>query len=101
MVFPLAPAGAALLAAVGFLVDGRPGAPLSFVFGHASAFITLFDMFGLTLLFVGVTGLVATGHGVSPILGANLSARKRFLFASLDPERCRNPPLGTALCVAS
>src|SRR2546423_14354983 len=45
VVFLLAPAGAALLAAVSFLVDGGPCAPFSFMFGHASTLITLFDMF--------------------------------------------------------
>src|SRR6185436_18121156 len=80
VVFLLAPAGAALLAAVSFLIDSRPSAPFRFAFGHAPTFITLFDMFGLTLLLVGIAGLVATGHNASPISRANLMAREEFLL---------------------
>src|SRR5438270_47085 len=45
-----AAAGAALVAAAGFLVDRRPGPPLGFLSGRAARLITLLDMFGHSLL---------------------------------------------------
>jgi hypothetical protein len=43
-------------------IDGRPGAAFGFVVGNSAAFIALFDMFGLPLLFLGILTLVSTGH---------------------------------------
>ena len=88
VVFLLAPAGAVLLAAVSFLIDGRPGAPFRFAYGHAPTLITLFDMFGLTLLLVGIAGLVATGHNASPISRANLMAPEEFLLGWTGSKPC-------------
>jgi hypothetical protein len=44
------------------LVYGRPGAALCFLLGNPAVLVTLLDMFSLTLLFVGVTRLVTSGH---------------------------------------
>jgi hypothetical protein len=55
MIFLRGATRAALLPAVGFLVDGRPGAPLGFLLRNPAVLITLFDVFGLPLLLVRVT----------------------------------------------
>jgi hypothetical protein len=44
------------------LVDGRPGSPLGFILGYATPLITFFDVLGLALLLIGVTGLVTAWH---------------------------------------
>jgi len=63
VVFGLAASGAALLAAVGFLVDGGPGSALGFILGDAALLVALLDMLGHSLLLVGVTRFVSPGHG--------------------------------------
>jgi len=45
-----AAAGTALVAAAGFLVDGRPRAPLGFLLADAALLVTFLDMFGLAFL---------------------------------------------------
>src|SRR5258708_2726969 len=62
MVFGLSPAGSALLAAMGFLVDGRPGSAFRLVLGNTALLIAFFDVLGHSLLFVGIARLVATRH---------------------------------------
>src|SRR6516165_10526351 len=49
-----AAARAALVAAAGFLVHRRPGAPLGFLRADAAGFVTFLDVLGLTLLLVAV-----------------------------------------------
>src|ERR1700757_718853 len=55
--------GAALLSTVRLLVYGRPGSSLGFLLRNAAMFVALLDMFGLTLLLVGIAGLVSARHG--------------------------------------
>ena len=56
-------AGAAwFLAAAGHFVDGRPSAAFGLFFGHAALFVALFNVLGLSLLFVRVFGLVTPWH---------------------------------------
>jgi hypothetical protein len=61
-----AAAGAAFVAAAGFLVDGGPGAPLGFLPADAAAFVALLDVFGLAFLLVGIAGFVAARHDRLP-----------------------------------
>src|SRR4051794_28356526 len=63
MVFGFTPAGAAFLAAVGFLVHRGPGPALGFVLGDAALLVTFLDMLCHPLLLAGVAGFVSTGHG--------------------------------------
>src|ERR1044072_9763275 len=62
VVFFLAAARSALLAAARYLVDGRPGPALSFFVGYAAFLVTLFDVLSLALLLVGVAALVSSWH---------------------------------------
>jgi len=55
MVFRFATPGAALLAAMSFLIHRRPGAPGNLSVGDPALLLTLLDMFGLAFLLVGVT----------------------------------------------
>src|SRR5690348_13010944 len=48
------PAAAGFFAAAVNLVHRRPRAPLRFALGDAALLVSFFDVFGLTLLFVGV-----------------------------------------------
>jgi hypothetical protein len=54
----------AISASSTFFVHGRPGPPFRLVFSDPTVLIALFDVFGLAGLFVGVSGLVTTGHGL-------------------------------------
>jgi hypothetical protein len=62
VIFLLPSAGAALLAAVGLLVDGRPSSTLSLVVGDASLLVAFFDVLSLALLLVRVAGFIAARH---------------------------------------
>src|SRR5712671_836220 len=62
MVLRLAAAGAALLAAVGFLVDRRPGPAFRLLARDATRFVAFLDMLGLPLLLAGVARFVAARH---------------------------------------
>src|SRR4051812_19906705 len=62
MVFRLTASRATLLSAMRLLVHGRPGTALRFALRYTPPFITVFDMFGLTLLLVGVTGFITSRH---------------------------------------
>src|SRR4051812_34385179 len=73
MILRLSATGAAFLAAMGFLVDRRPGAALGFAFRHTTFFVTLFDMFGHALLPAGVARLVAAWHGGLRLVRAPVS----------------------------
>jgi hypothetical protein len=59
-------AAAGFFAAFVNLVDGCPGAALGFLHGQAAFFVPFLDVLGLAVLFVGVLGLIATGHVGSP-----------------------------------
>src|SRR6266481_8138579 len=61
-----AAARAALVAAAGLLVDGRPCAPLGFLPADAAMLVAFLDVFGLAFLLVGVAGFVAARHDPSP-----------------------------------
>jgi hypothetical protein len=63
----LSPAGAALVAAAAFLVDGRPGPPLGLMLRHAALFVAVGDMIGLAFLLVGVFRFVAARHSAPPV----------------------------------
>src|SRR5690606_22341158 len=61
-------AGAArTIAATGLLVDGSPGTRLGFLIRDALAFVTLFYVFSLALLLVGVFVFIALWHDDSPL----------------------------------
>jgi hypothetical protein len=63
VIFRLAVAAAArLFAAAMDFVDRRPRTPLCLVLGDAALFVSFFDVLGLTLFFLGVFGLVASGR---------------------------------------
>ncbi|MBR0806818.1 hypothetical protein JQ636_25035 [Bradyrhizobium japonicum] len=66
MIFRLAAPRTTFLTAVSFFIDRGPGAPFGFLARYSAVLIAFLDMFGLTLLLVGITGLVATGHGALP-----------------------------------
>src|SRR5258705_9281883 len=57
---------AALVAAAGLLVDGRPCAPLGFLLADAAMLVSFLDVFGLAFLLVGVAGFIAARHGRLP-----------------------------------
>jgi hypothetical protein len=61
VIFRLAPAGAALLAAVGFLVHRRPGAPRGLSIRDPALLVAFLDMLGLAFLLVGVLDLSPRG----------------------------------------
>src|SRR3954470_24383825 len=63
MVLRLAAPGAALLAAMGFLVDRRPGPAFRLLARDAARFVAFLDMLGLPLLLAGIARLVAARHG--------------------------------------
>jgi len=60
----LVPTGAALFATAGKFVDRGPGAGFGGFSADTFFLVTGFDVFGLTLLFVSVTGFIALRHGV-------------------------------------
>src|SRR5271166_2581857 len=64
MVFRLATARAALLAAARFLVDGRPGPALRFRLGNPPVFVARRDMVGHPHLSISVFRLVAAWHDI-------------------------------------
>src|SRR5262249_55096709 len=70
---------ARLVAAAGFLVDGRPGAALRFLLGHAVLLVTLGDVLGLAFLLVGVLRFIPACHGCTLL--------KRTLVLTLSPAR--------------
>src|SRR3954469_5961051 len=72
-----AAARAALVAAAGFLVDGRPGAPLGFLRADAALLVAFLDMLGLAFLLVGVARFVTAGHAASPSLLRLLKSNAR------------------------
>jgi hypothetical protein len=63
--------------ATGLLVHRGPGSPLRFAPGDTAFFISLFDVLGLTLLLIGVRGLVASWHDRDLQLGYAGIARVR------------------------
>src|ERR1700722_15548592 len=63
MVFRRATARTALLAAMGFFIHRRPGAPGDLFVRDPTLLVALLDMLGLALLLVGVARFVAAGHG--------------------------------------
>ena len=74
MVFRLTASRATLLPAMRFLVHRRPGTALRFALRYAPAFITLFDVFGLTFLLVGVAGFITSGMTTSFAISGRTSA---------------------------
>jgi hypothetical protein len=60
--FFVASSGTRFLPASGHLVHGRPGARFGFIFAHPTLFVTLFDMFGLSFLLIGVSGFISSRH---------------------------------------
>src|SRR5207302_10965633 len=62
LVHTLAAARATFLAAAGHGVDRGPGAALGFSLGGASLLVAFLDVLGLAFLFLGVLGLLSTGH---------------------------------------
>jgi hypothetical protein len=106
MVLRFSSAGTGLLAAVGFLVDGRPGAALSFILGRATLFVAFLDVFGHTLLFVGIAGLISAWHEtlhqlvfsepreivVVPIKKPQAWHRKPIALAPAAPGSCASRP---------
>ena len=66
VVLRLAAPATTLLAATGLLVHSRPGTSFGLVLRDAAAFVALLDVLGLSFLFVGVRGLIATRHGIPP-----------------------------------
>jgi len=67
VIFLSAATRAALLPTVGFFVHGCPGAPFGFLLRNPAVLIAFLDMLSLSLLLVGVTGLVATRHDTPPV----------------------------------
>src|ERR1700722_13294942 len=65
-----------LLSAVGSFVHRRPGAALGFSLGLSSFFVTFLDVFRLTLLLVGVFGLVSSWHGISKQISSPVNIRR-------------------------
>ena len=59
------PGPSRFLAVAGLGVDGRPGAPLGFLFAGPALLVTFLDVLGLTLLQVAIARLVAAGHSFS------------------------------------
>jgi hypothetical protein len=66
----LVPTGAALFATAGQFVDRGPGAGFGGFRADTFFLVTGFDVFGLTLLFVSVTGFIALRHGVPCLVWA-------------------------------
>ena len=56
------PSGASFLAAAIVFVNCSPGPAFGLVMGYTLIFVTILDVFGLTLLFVGVGIFIALGH---------------------------------------
>src|SRR6266478_7689678 len=89
---------AALVAAAGLLVDGRPCAPLGFLLADAAMLVSFLDVFGLAFLLVGVAGFIAARHGCLPSMVRlpKLETRKRrggFRQSSCRPMRRVNTRL--------
>ncbi len=63
VVFRLPSAGATFLSAMGFLVNGSPCSTLGFIFRNTALLVALLDMFGHSLLLVGIAGLSPRGIG--------------------------------------
>src|SRR4051794_18780608 len=72
MVFGAAvPAAAGLLTAVMYLVDRRPRAALGLIARYAALLVALFDVLGLTLLFISVVTLVSSRHSSHLLAASN------------------------------
>ena len=62
------PSGASFLAAAIIFVNCSPGPAFGLVMGYTLIFVTILDVFGLALLFVGVRIFIALGHFAFPFL---------------------------------
>jgi hypothetical protein len=89
-------ARATSLSAAGLLVHRGPGTPLRFAAGHATALVSLFDVLGLTLLLVGVRGLVAPWHIMTSGLSDRLEHQGPLSLAS--KERWIDAAVGWVTC---
>src|SRR5262245_7177493 len=89
----LAPPAARLLAAAGFSVDGRPGAPLCLTGRHATVFVPFGNLLRLAFLLARVLRLVASGHrGLLRVRDCELLRRAMCkLVAGTGPIRPMGP----------
>jgi hypothetical protein len=90
---------------VSFLIDGCPGAALSFILGSAAFLVAFLDVLGHALLLVGITGFVSAGHKTS-ISCFSLNREKQPSFQETGGARQGSNALvssgsGTRLCVLS
>ena len=80
------PTGAGFFAAAGKFIDRGPSAGFRRFFAYTFMLVTGFDVCGLTLLFVSITGFIALRHGGLQLVSTVLLSAGRVAKGTLMPS---------------